>query len=165
MKVINLNFKIYKVVLFFIFTFFLFVLAVLGLINNVIITIIPLLIFIGPCAIFTLNFIHLFKKQTPLVITENEISYSVIKLDIKMNDIKYISLCYSKSLLLEIHLNNFEKYKDELKQTLIGRILLLNYKFMGKNSIFINVSLFDIRNDELSENLKKIIPKNKIFFS
>lgn len=35
---------------------------------------------------------------------------------------------------------------------------------MGKNSISINVSVFDINKNELSEKLKHIFPKNKLLF-
>ena len=117
----------------------------------------PLLIFLGPIIIWTLNFIYLFRKKSPLVIKEQEIIYSVIGLKIENNDIRLISLTNSKSLILEIHLNNFEKYKIKLNQTFFGKILLLNYKIMGKNSISINVSVFDIKKNELSE---KLIIKN-----
>lgn len=164
MKELNLNFKKYKVVLFFTFTLFLFGSASLGILNKVILMALPLLVFIGPITIWTLNFIHLFKKKSPLEIKEQEIIYSVIGLKIETNDIRLISLTYSKSLILEIHLNNFEKYKIQLNQTFFGKILLLNYKIMGKNSISINVSVFEINKNELSEKLKNIFPKNKLLF-
>lgn len=164
MKELNLNFKKYKVVLFFTFTLFLFGIASLGILNKVIPMTLPLLVFIGPIIIWTLNFIHLFKKKIPLEIKEQEIIYSVIGLKIEANDIRLISLTYSKSLILEIHLNNFEKYKIQLNKTFFGKILLLNYKIMGKNSISINVSVFDINKNELSEKLKHIFPKNKLLF-
>ena len=138
--------------------------GILGIINNVILMALPLLIFLGPIIIWTLNFIYLFRKKSPLVIKEQEIIYSVIGLKIENNDIRLISLTNSKSLILEIHLNNFEKYKIKLNQTFFGKILLLNYKIMGKNSISINVSVFDIKKNELSEKLKKFFPKNKILF-
>lgn len=164
MKELNLNFKKYKVVLFFTFTLFLFGSSSLGILNKVILMALPLLVFIGPITIWTLNFIHLFKKKSPLEIKEQEIIYSVIGLKIETNDIRLISLTYSKSLILEIHLNNFEKYKIQLNQTFFGKILLLNYKIMGKNSISINVSVFEINKNELSEKLKNIFPKNKLLF-
>ena len=164
MKELNLNFKTYKVILFFICVLFLFGSTFLGIINNVILMALPLLIFLGPIIIWTLNFIYLFRKKSPLVIKEQEIIYSVIGLKIENNDIRLISLTNSKSLILEIHLNNFEKYKIKLNQTFFGKILLLNYKIMGKNSISINVSVFDIKKNELSEKLKKFFPKNKILF-
>lgn len=164
MKELNLNFKKYKVVLFFTFTLILFGSASLGILNKVLLMALPLLVFIGPITIWTLNFIHLFKKKSPLEIKEQEIIYSVIGLKIETSDIRLISLTYSKSLILEIHLNNFEKYKIQLNQTFFGKILLLNYKIMGKNSISINVSVFEINKNELSEKLKNIFPKNKLLF-
>ena len=161
MNEININFKTYKVILFFLFTLFQFAFALFGLLNGVILLIIPFLLFIGPYTIWTLNFIHLFKKNTTLVIKKDKIIYSPINLEIKISDIEFISFFYGKSVLLEINLNNYSEYKRQLSRSIFGWLLILNYKFMKKNSIFINVSVLDIKQSELSKLLKINIPKTK----
>lgn len=163
-KEYNINFKKYKVILFFLITVFQFVIAIFGIINNTILTILPFIIFIFPNTIWTLNFIHLFKKEPPLIIKKDEIIYSVINLKIKITDINLIHFINNKSLLLEVNLNNFEEYKRQLSKSLIGWLLLINYKFMKKNSIIINVSVFYINGNGLSNILKKFISKSKIIF-
>jgi len=157
----NIYFKKYKVILFFFISLFQFALALFGILNGIIGAIIPFVVFIGPNTIWTLNFIHLFKKKAPLIIKKDELFFSVINLKIKISDIEFITFFYGKSLLLEINLNNFTEYKRQLSKSIFGWILVLNYKFMKKNSIFINVSVLDINQNELSKLLKKDIPKTK----
>ncbi|WP_320814976.1 hypothetical protein [Flavobacterium sp.] len=165
MKDVNIYFKNYKVILLFLFVLCQIIIAIIGIYKDVYLLTLPFFLFIFHNIFFIVNFIYIFKKQPVLIIRESEIIYCVLNLKIDINTIQLISNSYhGNGKLLVIHFNSFKKIKEQLSSSYIKKCFLLNFRTMGRNIIFLRYSLLNIKEKELSNNLKRVFQKDKILF-
>lgn len=143
---------------------FLFVIIVVGLcvlllIKDVILGLILPLLVIFHFTLFTINFIGLFRRKAPLIISNKGITYNPYKIFISTEQIKSIYYIRGKKDYIDIDLKeSISKYS--LPNSLLGKIMISGgvLNFSSKTNIKVLLHGVDINN----EKFRKILIAQKL---
>jgi len=127
--------------------------------NDGIIWLIPPLVFIFHITLFTINFIGLFRKNSPLSISKKGITYTPYNIFISTEQIKFVSYVDRRRGYIDILLkDNVSKYN--LPKSLFGKIMITGggLNFSNKKSIVILVNGLDIN----AKEFRKILIAQKL---
>jgi hypothetical protein len=137
---------------------FLFVVIIVGLSmlllsNAAILGLLLPLLFMFHFTLFTINFIRLFRKSPPLIISKKGITYNPYKIFISADQIKSISYTYSRKGYIDIALKeSISKY--DLSKSLFGKIMISGggLNFSSKTNIKILLHGLDINNEKFKKS-------------